>query len=271
MEIFVKVAMVIGSIIYVINTLNKRQKNGEKNKEGNTENSEDLQTEHIDKNKEDKLYKDNQIAGSIDIDVNTSGINMTEGTIYKRKKTKEEHMKYIKARKLEEDYVVFDFETTGLSPHECEIIQIGAVKFKGHERIDQFETYVKPEGEISKRITRITGITDDTVKDAPTIEEVLPSLVEFAGNNVLIAHNASFDMKFLLHNLHEIGEDYKKFRVIDTLRLARKYIDTDNHKLVTLKSHFGLDEHGSHDALEDCLVTAEVYKHCYEQELGEKV
>lgn len=229
------------------------------------EKDEDLLTEYNDNNKEDNPI------GSIVIDINTSGINMTKGTEYKRKKTKEEHMKYTKARKLEEDYVVFDFETTGLRQQDCEIIQIGAVKFKGHEKIDQFETYVKPEGEISKRITRITGITDDTVKYAPTIEEVLPSLVEFVGNNVLIAHNASFDMKFLLHNLHEIGEDYKKFRVIDTLRLARKYIDTDNHKLVTLKSHFGLDEHGSHDALEDCLVTAEVYKYCYEQELGEKV
>ncbi|HZW67819.1 MAG TPA: exonuclease domain-containing protein, partial [Pseudogracilibacillus sp.] len=83
-----------------------------------------------------------------------------------------------------------------------------------------------------------------------------------------VAHNASFDMKFLLYKMNKNGITYKKYRVIDTLPLARKYIKTSNHKLVTLKKHFKLYDYKSHNALDDCYVTGKVYKHCYEMEIN---
>lgn len=181
------------------------------------------------------------------------------------KREQPERMKYTRAQKLTKDYVVFDFETTGLSQFDSKIIQIGAVKYKNHTIIDRYETYINPQTEISSRITQINGITNDHVKDAPLIQDALPELLDFIADYHLVAHNASFDMKFLLYNMNTHDLPYKRFRVFDTLSLARRHISTKNHKLITLKKHFKLDQYDSHDALDDCLVTGEVYKYCYEQ------
>lgn len=189
-------------------------------------------------------------------------------TFKKYKSNIPEHMKYVKVKKLVKDYVVLDFETTGLRPNDSGITQIGAVKYKDHKVIDQYSTLINPQTSISSRITQLTGITYEDVKDAPTIEEELPKLIEFIEGNHLVAHNASFDLKFLLHNMHNYKIPHKKFRVIDTLSLARKHILTENHKLVTLKNHFKLNKYKSHSALDDCFVTGEVYKHCYELEIN---
>jgi len=90
-------------------------------------------------------------------------------------------------------------------------------------------------------------------------------------DDVIVAHNASFDMKFLLTNMMFHGIEHKKYRVIDTLSLARKHIDfTKNHKLETMKSFLNLNHLSSHEALHDCYVTSELYKHCYEQNLINK-
>lgn len=180
----------------------------------------------------------------------------------------EEYRKYTRARKLTKNFVVLDFETTGLNQFESKIIQIGAVKYENNSKIDYFTTYVNPQTQLSSKIIQITGITDEQLKDAPIIDEVLPDLIEFVGDYDLVAHNASFDMKFLLYNMNNLGIPYKRFRVIDTLSLARKHIKTKNHKLVTLKKYLKLDQYKSHDALDDCYVTGEVYKYCYEREVN---
>lgn len=200
----------------------------------------------------------------------TIEIESTIPPVYKSRprNSQPEHMKYTKSRKITKDYVVIDFETTGLSQFDSEIIQIGAVKYNDLTVVDQYTTLVNPKTEISSKITRITGIKNEDVIDAPLIQDVLPELVNFIGDYELVAHNAPFDMKFLLYNMNNTEIPYKRFRVHDTLSFARKHIPTNNHKLVTLKKHLQLDHYASHDALDDCFVAGEVYKHCYNLEIN---
>lgn len=174
----------------------------------------------------------------------------------------EELKKYTRVRKIETDYTVLDFETTGLDSVEDEIIEIGAVKFVNDEEVSRFHSYVQPtRNDISEMITSLTGIDANTVVGSPSIDEVLPKLIEFIDGENIVAHNASFDMKFLLQNMYNAGIEYQKFRVIDTLPLARKkLLFLKNHKLVTIKDYLKINAN-SHDALSDCLVTAALYQH----------
>jgi len=168
--------------------------------------------------------------------------------------------KYKPSMELVENYVVLDFETTGLRAGSDKIIQIGAVKYIGHNREDTMYLLINPEQYISPTITRITGIKNEDVQDAPTIDEVAHDLIEFIEGLPLVAHNAPFDMGFLyaLDKITPIPE----YTVIDTVKLARKVIrETPNHKLGTLAQYLQL-EHNAHDALGDCLVTAEIYQYC---------
>ncbi|MGE7950852.1 3'-5' exonuclease [Lysinibacillus xylanilyticus] len=175
---------------------------------------------------------------------------------------------YSKIRKLVPNFVVLDFETTGLSNNTDEIIQVAAVRYENFEEKEKFVTFVKPSKRIPYDATEINGISNDDVKDAPSIKEILPKLLEFLKDDVIVAHNASFDMKFLLSAMYKEEIEYRKFKAIDTLALSRKHIDfTKNHKLSTLKSFLKLNHLKSHDALHDCYVTAELYKYCYEESL----
>lgn len=181
---------------------------------------------------------------------------------------KNKEYNYIRARTLDDDMTVLDFETTGFSPTNNHIIQIAAIKFRDGDEIERFTTYVNPQVPIPSKITRITGITDADVVNAPTIKEVITDLHNFLRNETIVAHNASFDMKFLLENLERYNIQHERFRVIDTLQLARKYInETDNHKLTTLKEFLQI-EADSHDALEDCKVTGSLYYYCRELEIN---
>lgn len=177
----------------------------------------------------------------------------------------EEFKKYTRVRKIENNYTVLDFETTGLDSVEDEIIEIGAIKYIDDKEADRFHSYVYPKRNgISNTITSITGITMDTVDGAPTIDEALPKLVDFIEKENIVAHNASFDMNFLLQNMYNEGIEYQNFRVIDTLPLARKnLLFLKNHKLVTIKDYLKINV-DSHDALNDCLVTAALYQHIKE-------
>lgn len=168
--------------------------------------------------------------------------------------------KYKSSMAKVEDYVVLDFETTGLRAGSDKIIQIGAVKYIGHSHKDTMYLMVNPEQPISSTITRITGITNKDVEDAPVIEDVAHELIQFIGGLPIIAHNAPFDMGFLyaLEDLTPIPE----YTVIDTVKLSRKTItETPNHKLTTLTAFLKL-EHDAHDALGDCLATAAIYQFC---------
>ena len=121
----------------------------------------------------------------------------------------------------EATFVVFDIETTGFSINYNEIIEIGAVKIYKGMPVDEFSAFVKPKDIISKVITDLTGITNDDVVDAETIEEVLPKFVEFIKGSILVAHNATFDTEFIYHNMKKLGLFEKRYPCIDTLQLAK--------------------------------------------------
>ncbi|MEK4128556.1 3'-5' exonuclease [Solibacillus sp. FSL W8-0474] len=181
------------------------------------------------------------------------------------------HLTYSKVRKLTPDFTVLDFETTGFDPEEDSIIQVAAVKYRNFEKTNEYITFVNPIYEIPPKIMKITGITDDDVGNAPYLSDVIPDLLSFLEDETIVAHNASFDMTFLLTSINEYKLPYVRYKVIDTLLLARKCIDnTSNHKLVTLKRFLKLNHLKSHNALHDCYVTAELYKYCYEKSLVTK-
>jgi len=163
---------------------------------------------------------------------------------------------------LDNDITTLDFETTGFSAEHHEIIQIGAVKYRNGQEVDRFERFVEPFYSIPWKIAQLTGITTEMVMGAPPIEQSLGELNDFLRGETIVAHNASFDMKFLLKNFRRYDIDHKSFKVIDTVKLARKSITgVPNYKLTTLKYFLGI-EVGSHTAIEDCLVAGELYYYC---------
>lgn len=172
---------------------------------------------------------------------------------------------YNKCDRLVESFVVIDLETTGLEWYECEIIEIGAIKYDNCEESDRFHSYIKPVASVPSRITQITGITNEMLTDAPDLKSVLPELQEFLSDYVLVAHNAPFDMKFLQNSFDNALNTELDNEVIDTLPLARQYLkQLGSHKLEVIKRHFGL-EFGSHNAMDDCSTTAKLYTYCLEQ------
>lgn len=176
---------------------------------------------------------------------------------------------YNREKRLVDDYVVFDLETTGLDPKTSRIIEIGALKYKNNELVDELSILVNPKCLIPSVITALTGIDDDTVKDAPTIEEALPKFLSFIEDLPLVAHNSRFDLSFIEENIIRLGLPMIKNSNIDTVYLARKYIKSVyNHKLETLKDYFRLT-YSSHRSLEDCYTTNYVYQYCKEQALVE--
>ncbi|WP_160674718.1 3'-5' exonuclease [Clostridium sp. C8-1-8] len=182
----------------------------------------------------------------------------------------DEYMTYKNSSEYPDDFVVFDFETTGLDAKADRIIQIGALRYRNNEKVDEFITYVNPQKPIQSNITDLTGITSSDVKNAPTISQIFPRFTEFIGDYKLIAHNADFDIKFFLNNAYNLRVEKPKNEVIDTLALARKYIKDEkglkleNYKLPTLKKFLGITV-GSHNSADDCIVCAEVYKKCKEK------
>ena len=182
----------------------------------------------------------------------------------------DKYMIYKNSNEYPDDFVVFDFETTGLDAKTEKIIQIGALRYRNNEKVDEFITYVNPQKSIPSNITTLTGIRNSDVKNAPTISQIFPQFIEFIGKDVLIAHNADFDMKFLLNNAFNLRIEKPQNEVIDTLSLSRKYIKgangakLENYKLPTLKGILDISV-GSHNSADDCLVCAEVYKKCKEK------
>ena len=159
-----------------------------------------------------------------------------------------------------DSFVVFDIETTGLSPQTCAITEIGAVRYKMGEVSETFSSFVNPKMPISEEITNLTGITNDMVKDAPGIENVLPDFLKFVNGDVLVAHNASFDISFIRSACEKCKIPFDP-TFIDTVSMSRQ-INTDlkNHKLDTLAQYFDLGDFNHHRAFEDAHMLALIYK-----------
>ncbi|WP_404409228.1 PolC-type DNA polymerase III [Jeotgalibacillus malaysiensis] len=160
-------------------------------------------------------------------------------------------------RELEtESYIVFDVETTGLSAVYDKIIELAAVKVKEGEIIDRFERFANPHHPLSATTINLTGITDDMVRDAPEIEDVLADFKKWCGDNTLVAHNASFDMGFLNVGYKRAGMDKAANPVIDTLELARfLHPEFKNHRLNTLAKRFDVELTQHHRAIFDAEAT----------------
>ncbi len=161
--------------------------------------------------------------------------------------------------KFTDEVVVFDIETTGLSTLDCGITEIGAVKIKDGKVIDSFNTFVDPERPIPEEVVKLTGITDEMVQGAPKSGEAIKSFFEFAGNDLLIAHNASFDTGFIRFYAAENGMKFEN-PYVDTLAISR-FINTDikNHKLDTLASYFHLGDFNHHRACDDAEMLAHIF------------
>lgn len=158
-----------------------------------------------------------------------------------------------------ETFVVFDIETTGLSPSEDEITEIGAVKIKNGKVIGEFHTLVNPGKPIPVDITKLTGITDEMVKDAPGINTVLAEFLEFVGDSTIVAHNAQFDMGFI-YNKCEERDIVIKNPVLDSLYLSRVLLkELKNHKLNTIANHLNVRLDNHHRAVDDAKATGEIF------------
>lgn len=157
------------------------------------------------------------------------------------------------------EFIIFDIETTGLSPLNCGITQIGAIKYKGGESIDTFDTLVNPGMPIPARITELTGITDEMVKNAPAQAEAVKSFLDFAGSDMLVAHNASFDVSFIRRVASENRIRFEN-AYLDTVSLSR-YLNPDasNHKLDTLAHYFKLGNFDHHRADADTEMLAQIF------------
>ena len=168
------------------------------------------------------------------------------------------------------DYVIFDLETTGISPNYDEVIEISALKVKGGEVVDEFNTLVNPGRKIPFGAMKVNGITNAMVAEAPAFSHVLAEFLDFAEGLVLVGHNiARFDMKFIWRDAEQYFGEIPQNNYVDTLQVARKHLPKmDHHRLVDLAEYYGISSEGAHRALNDCYMNQKVYE-CMVSEMRE--
>lgn len=263
-EYFLLIAIIGGFIIYIFSKRNTNITKELQSKEFPKDNTNrKLTREEL---RSAGIRRKNEYNPSADIksEMESLGISVSFNEPRRQSKPKNSpaYKKLTGKKAILNSFVVFDFETTGLSPDKNEIIEIGAIRvddIKGTEH-KTFSMLVKPTQPISKRITKINGIDNEMVSEADGISKAITEFYDFIGDLPLIAHNASFDMKFLLHNLKEHDLEFMDNPVVDTLYLARKaYPDLDNHKLPTLVEHIGIKVNQHHRASDDSLAALYVY------------
>ena len=165
---------------------------------------------------------------------------------------------FSKGQSIDTTYCVLDLETTGFSFRTEKITEVGIMKVKNGEVIDEFSCFVNPEKPIPQRVVEVTNITDDMVKDAETIDKVMPKILEFVGDSVLVAHNANFDIGFLKYNANELGLSLDN-TYLDTLRLAKDlFPDYKKYKLGKIAENLGIKVEVAHRALDDVDTTVKV-------------
>lgn len=160
---------------------------------------------------------------------------------------------------LDGTFICFDIETTGLSANRDKITEIGAVKVVNGEITDTFSTFVNPGMPIPAKITELTGITDAMVKDAPSQSEAVTAFLEFAGDSVLVAHNASFDTSFIRKACENMNREYN-YTSIDTVAISRAILtDIKNCKLDTVAKYLRLGDFNHHRATDDAEMLARIF------------
>ena len=161
---------------------------------------------------------------------------------------------------LSGEFVAFDLETTGLSAQNDVITEIGAVIYRDGEILDRFQSFVNPRRPLTQKITELTGLTDEMLADAPDVEDVLPKFLEFCGDRPLAAHNADFDVGFILAACGRLGIEYDLVYV-DTLILAQNLLpELKNHKLNIVADALSLPEFNHHRAVDDGVTVAHMLR-----------
>lgn len=169
-----------------------------------------------------------------------------------------------------DSYVVFDTETTGITPSKDRIIELAAIKVENNQAVSRFRTLINPEKPIPPEATLVNNITDEMVADAPTISEVLPAFEDFIGNYTLIGHNLDFDLRFLYYSGSTLLDTKRKY--IDTLEQSHKIIkksrdgldhyfrgELASYTLENLCKYYGITTVDDHTALSDAFATAYVF------------
>jgi DNA polymerase III epsilon subunit family exonuclease len=162
---------------------------------------------------------------------------------------------------LDVDYVLFDVETTGLSPLDGDrIIEIAALRFRSGQVLERFCSLVNPGRPVAAQ--NVHNITEDMVKDAPSAEEVLPRMVDFLAGSCLVAHNASFDIKFLAYELALHGRKLRpETPVLDTMKMSRTFLPyLASHRMESLAHSLGVPVGTTHRAMADVEILAGVFK-----------
>jgi len=160
------------------------------------------------------------------------------------------------------EYVIVDIETTGLSARRHKITEIAALKYKNNKLIDEFVTLVNPECHIPSFITRLTGINDSMVEDAPTISRIIPDFHKFVSDIPFIAHNATFDFNFLDYAIQIYTQNKMSNDKICTARLARRLLpQLPSKRLGYICQHLDITNEAAHRAKGDALATAQVFNH----------
>ncbi len=163
----------------------------------------------------------------------------------------------------DELFACLDCESTGLNSQNDRIIEIACVIFTFDRIIDTFETLINPEIPIPEASQKIHNISEQMVRGKPTIEKVLPKLLEFLNHHIVVGHGISFDLDLIAQAANRYGICFQKrnSRCIDTLRLARLYGESPINSLEKLRQHFNIAAIGSHRAMSDVMVNIEVFKY----------
>lgn len=181
----------------------------------------------------------------------------------KEKKTRE--LKGKSLLELPKDYCVLDIETTGLDATYDDAIEVAIIKVRNNIIVDEFQTYIKTSERIPHFITELTGISQEDVDNAPEADYVWNNVKEFIGDDIIIAHNASFDINFSYDEMIENAVEPIENNFVDTLRLSRlAFPELKNHKLKTLVKELKINTGKLHRAMNDVYATFEIYKQIYE-------
>lgn len=213
--------------------------------------------------------------------LSTSGVKFDDGD-----KPRQEREKGNSLTIIPENYSVIDIETTGLDPRFDEIIEIAAIKVRENKIIDKFQSLVKPssyfidyddnDNEITfyvdEFITKLTGITNNMLEEAPIIDEVIPQFINFIKDDILVGHNVNFDINFLYDVVLEKENLKLQNDYVDLMRLARKvYPNFINHRLITIAANLGVNCDNHHRALADCIITFDSFTRLNEYVLNNSI
>ena len=164
-----------------------------------------------------------------------------------------------KGQSFEDRCVIFDIETTGFNKEKDHIIEIGAVMVEGGRTVDTFSRFIDPGEPIPERITELTSIRDEDVRGQGKIDTVLPEFLAWAGDAVLVAHNASFDVGFITRKAEDLGLPVPQHTVVDTLELARGLLDLKRYTLDAVARHLEVSLENHHRAVDDAGATAQIF------------